>query len=208
LKARRGADSAHVLTEAIEPRHVPILHTEMKDLPLSKVANPARVCGMLIAEEPWVSSTFVSRVIATVFRQFGFAAALFAAIAVMALAASAEPRQGAGPAPANVANGHDLFVYYCASCHGRDARGGGPAAPSLKISPPDLTLVTRRYGGIFPTRLITALLTNGDRDWLPSHGSKDMPVWGPILGRSSGNAAAAEVRVESLVAYLRTIQLR
>ena len=118
-----------------------------------------------------------SRVIATARRQIGFAAVAFTAIAVMALVGRAEPRQDAARAPASTAYGQDLFVYYCASCHGRDARGGGPAAPSLKISPPDLTLITRRHGGVFPTTLVTALLTNGDRAWLQSHGSKDMPVW-------------------------------
>ena len=149
-------------------------------------------------------------------RRIGCVAVAFTAIAVATIITSAAQAQGAahnkaeGAALTQVdpAYGHDLFVYYCASCHGRDGRGGGPAAPSLKISPPDLTLMTARYGGMFPTTLVTELLTSGNRDWPPSHGSKDMPVWGRILRPSGGSDAAAHVRVDSLVSYLKTIQRR
>lgn len=140
--------------------------------------------------------------------RIGWAAAAVAAFGLIVAARSAEPGQVAAPASAQAgpAYGHDLFVYYCASCHGRDGRGNGPAAPSLKISPPDLTLITARSGGTFPATLVSSLITNGARDWLPSHGSKDMPVWGPILRRSTADDGTTEVRVDSLVAYIKSIQ--
>ncbi len=35
--------------------------------------------------------------------------------------------------------GPDLYRLYCATCHGRDGKGNGPAAAALKVPPPDLT---------------------------------------------------------------------
>lgn len=46
--------------------------------------------------------------------------------------------------------GRDLFEFYCASCHGRDGRGGGPVVPALRVVPPDLTTIATRNGGTFP----------------------------------------------------------
>jgi hypothetical protein len=43
--------------------------------------------------------------------------------------------------------GADLFRAYCASCHGRDAKGHGPAAPALKATVPDLTVLAKNNGG-------------------------------------------------------------
>ena len=36
-------------------------------------------------------------------------------------------------------SGEDSFNFYCATCHGRDARGAGPVATALKTQPADLT---------------------------------------------------------------------
>ncbi len=42
------------------------------------------------------------------------------------------PIQGGAPA-----SGEEMFIAYCAACHGKDAKGNGPAVPALKVSPPD-----------------------------------------------------------------------
>jgi mono/diheme cytochrome c family protein len=47
-------------------------------------------------------------------------------------------------------SGSEMFKEYCASCHGADARGRGPAAPALKASPADLTVLSRNNHGKFP----------------------------------------------------------
>jgi mono/diheme cytochrome c family protein len=45
--------------------------------------------------------------------------------------------------------GKDNFEAYCAVCHGKDAKGTGPAAPAMKTPVPDLTLIAKRHGGKF-----------------------------------------------------------
>ena len=104
-------------------------------------------------------------------------------------------------------SGRSLFNFYCASCHGKDGRGSGPMAAALKVAPPNLTLITRKYGGVFPSAALISLLRDGDRSWVTSHGSREMPVWGPILQRST-DPDLAEVRLQSLLSYLRSIQAK
>ena len=100
--------------------------------------------------------------------------------------------------------GPDLFNLYCATCHGRDAKGNGPAAHSLKTSPPDLTVLARRNGGLFPRgRVKTAIAAGTDT---PAHGSVDMPVWGPIFRALDPSDARAEVRINNLVSHIASIQ--
>lgn len=43
------------------------------------------------------------------------------------------------PTAASIENGKRLFKIYCALCHGRDGKGGGPVATKF-IPPPDLML--------------------------------------------------------------------
>jgi hypothetical protein len=72
----------------------------------------------------------------------------------------------------------DTFREYCAACHGIGRRGNGPAASALKV-PPDLTMRQKRNDKSFPEDKIRAMFL-GQRA-LPSHGSADMPIWGPIV---------------------------
>lgn len=54
--------------------------------------------------------------------------------------------------------GPDLFRAYCASCHGLDAKGTGPAARALKAEVPDLTVLTRTNHGQFPTLRVRQMI--------------------------------------------------
>ena len=104
--------------------------------------------------------------------------------------------------------GGDLFQFYCASCHGRDGKGNGPAASSLKTQPPDLTLVARRSGGTFPTKRVEALVTGDEPLPTPAHGSKDMPVWGPIFRSLDPSDRRTRIRISNIVAYLESMQAK
>jgi len=48
-----------------------------------------------------------------------------------------------------------LFRTHCASCHGADARGAGPAAAAMRTPPPDLTTFARRN---FPSERVRQII--------------------------------------------------
>ena len=104
--------------------------------------------------------------------------------------------------------GGDLFQQSCASCHGRDGKGYGPAAEALKQRPPDLTTMARRHEGVFPTLRVSRLL-DGSEGAVPfAHGSSEMPVWGPVFKALDTDPKAAEIRIANLVAYVESIQVK
>lgn len=98
--------------------------------------------------------------------------------------------------------GRKLFIQYCAPCHGRDAKGGGPVAPTLKVAPPDLTAIQVK-GERFPAGRITDLI-EGEKV-IPAHGNRTMPVWGKIFREERGYSQAQE-DILALVKYLQSIQ--
>jgi mono/diheme cytochrome c family protein len=100
--------------------------------------------------------------------------------------------------------GPDLFRAYCASCHGADAKGSGPAASALKAKVPDLTLLAKNHGGEFPSAHVVKFIA-GDQV-PPSHGSREMPVWGPFLHQIEADVDLGYVRMDNLLAYLKSIQ--
>lgn len=104
--------------------------------------------------------------------------------------------------------GGDLFLAYCAPCHGRGGRGDGPVAPALRVPPADLTAITRRNLGTFPADLVEGRLTGarGPED-SGAHGSTAMPVWGPIFTELDTSPVVARVRVENLVKYVESLQV-
>jgi mono/diheme cytochrome c family protein len=101
-------------------------------------------------------------------------------------------------------DGPDLFRAYCASCHGKDGRGNGPAAPAMKIKVPDLTVIAKNNGGRFPAARVRRIIL-GD-DVISAHGSREMPVWGPIFHQIESDVDRGYVRVENLVKYVESIQ--
>ncbi|HVH26103.1 MAG TPA: cytochrome c [Vicinamibacterales bacterium] len=103
--------------------------------------------------------------------------------------------------------GKDLFLFYCGSCHGSDAKGRGPVASALKSPPADLTTIAMRSGGVFPRARITAFVSKGDAQ-VAAHGTPDMPVWGPIFTGLDPSDARTKVRIENLVAYVESLQVR
>src|ERR1700676_3004498 len=76
--------------------------------------------------------------------------------------------------------GPELFKAYCATCHGKDAKGNVPVAASLRIAPPDLTRIAVRNGGAFPFLLVQKIIS-GEQQPPTTHGTREMPVWGPIF---------------------------
>jgi mono/diheme cytochrome c family protein len=106
-------------------------------------------------------------------------------------------------------SGKEMFDTYCAVCHGKDAKGHGPAVPAFKLPPPDLTTLTRRHEGKFPTEYVATVLQSGIPEE-EAHGSKDMPIWGPLLSSISGGVGSPEVklRIHNLSQYLESLQAK
>jgi mono/diheme cytochrome c family protein len=122
----------------------------------------------------------------------------------MSVPFAAGPLQQAGRLP----EGEELFKGHCASCHGLTGKGDGPAAPALKTAPSDLTSITRRNGGTFPAARLVRFIEEGAPN-VTAHGSKEMPVWGPIFsGLAISSYKPTGLRVEDVVAYLESIQSR
>ena len=125
-----------------------------------------------------------------------------AALSLIALGASASTQlRETRKTPA--AWGKELFEIYCATCHGADARGGGPAAASMKTPPSNLTLIRKRHSGEFPTRWVIDFI-DGETN-VTSHGSRQMPVWGRLFRWKDGSGGA-RAEISALAAYLGTIQ--
>jgi mono/diheme cytochrome c family protein len=90
----------------------------------------------------------------------------------------------------------------CAACHGRTGKGDGPV---LRTKPPDLTLIAKRNGRVFPADFLHRVIDG--RKTLRAHGTYEMPVWGPAFLRS-GSEDAVRGRILAIIAYLRSIQLK
>lgn len=107
-----------------------------------------------------------------------------------------------GQAAKKNAEGRKLFMQYCATCHGAEAKGDGPTAKVLKKAPADLTKI-EKVDGKFPSVHIQRIIA-GD-DMLESHGSRDMPVWGTVLRQKVG-AGFAKLEIYNLTNYIESIQ--
>ena len=108
------------------------------------------------------------------------------------------------------AKGLSLYMDYCATCHGLEAEGDGPMAPSLLLQPPDLTRLAMRNGGELPIWRIISRIDG--RDPLVSHGSP-MPIYGDFFeGRDvavkaeTGQPIMTSQPIVDLLAFLETVQ--
>ena len=101
--------------------------------------------------------------------------------------------------------GEVMLKQYCAACHGANAKGYGPARTAIKMPAADLTTLAKRHGGKFPYEYVTGVLRFGPG--VPSHGSADMPTWGPIFEYlDNNNEGAVQQRIKNLCDYLVSLQ--
>jgi mono/diheme cytochrome c family protein len=104
-------------------------------------------------------------------------------------------------------SGKEMYQNYCAVCHGIDGKGNGPAASALKTNPTDLTALAKKSDGKYPSAHVATVI-RGQSDF-PAHGSKDMPVWGPLFSSiSQGHESQVQQRVANLVDYVGTLQAK
>jgi mono/diheme cytochrome c family protein len=109
----------------------------------------------------------------------------------------------------NPTDGKQMYSSYCAPCHGTDGRGTGPVAGALKSPPTDLTTLAKTHNGKYPDSHVVAVLQFGSE--LAAHGTVQMPVWGPVLGKISSNVnktTESQLRIANLSRYLQSIQAK
>lgn len=106
------------------------------------------------------------------------------------------------------------FEAKCASCHGVSGKGNGVLVEFLRRSPTDLTTLAKRNGGVFPVNRVYETIEGAN---VPSHGSRDMPVWGTDYRIQAAEYYAdvpynpevyVRSRILSLVEYLNRLQER
>lgn len=137
---------------------------------------------------------------------------VFTASCLIALSAQEAQDQATkikhAPAPmTSPASGQEMFTNYCAPCHGKDAKGDGPAAGALNKAPADLTALAKKNGGKFPSMKVMSVL-RGEAS-VAAHGTQEMPVWGPVFWKmSQGHAAEVHQRVANLATYIESLQVK
>lgn len=108
------------------------------------------------------------------------------------------------PQYTDTTSGVEMYRTYCAVCHGLDGKGNGPAAPALKQALPDLTLLSKKSGGQFPSFRVSNIIL-GDAE-ITAHGSKEMPMWGDVFRSIRRDESVVKLRVHNLTEYIESLQ--
>lgn len=139
------------------------------------------------------------------FKTIFLCAALAAALSISVTQGKANQEHSARKP--SLTPGKETFLKYCASCHGADAKGDGPAAVALNPAPSDLTTLAKRHHGEFPSGYVGALLKFGRN--LVAHGSDDMPVWGSrFRDLDPIKDPTGQHHVDDVVAYIESLQVK
>ena len=89
----------------------------------------------------------------------------------------------------------------------KTAKVTGPPPPAMKTAPADLTALAKKSGGKYPASHVAAVIRG--QALTPSHGSQDMPVWGPCSPASARDTKSqVQQRITNLVGYIETLQAK
>jgi mono/diheme cytochrome c family protein len=128
---------------------------------------------------------------------------LVACLASSAWSQSRETRIQLAPVPySDPTSGAQMYKDYCASCHGLEGKGDGPAAPFLKSAPTDLSRLAERNGGRYPSMKVIGTLKFGLGGH--AHGTIDMPIWADVF--HSWFNQAPDLRANNLVKFVASLQ--
>jgi mono/diheme cytochrome c family protein len=107
----------------------------------------------------------------------------------------------------------------CAVCHGVTGKGKGEFDPYLSKRATDLTTLAKANGGVFPLQRVYDVIDG--RQTIPSHGTRDMPIWGLRYSVEAGSQlryaevpgpydaeALVRARILALVEYINRLQVR
>ncbi|MDP3512622.1 MAG: cytochrome c [Sulfuritalea sp.] len=104
----------------------------------------------------------------------------------------------------------------CAVCHGITGKGNGPFMGQLATRVPDITLLARSNGGVFPFDRVYQVIDG--RQELKAHGSREMPIWGRSFRMQSSAffenypahdaESSARSRILALTEYVYRLQAK
>lgn len=193
--ARRGDDLIVMGTHG----HGPWMHAVMGNV-AERVVRTAP-CPVLTVREPRAEEPVRAAQASVVIAAF---CAVFLASPVAAQPVAVPPQ---GEMRQHVTGG-EVFRTYCATCHGPSGRGDGPLAGAMRRKPADLTEIAKRNGGEYPSEIVYRTIDG--KTPVRGHGGPDMPVWGDAFARShdGGDEATVKQRIDSLVEYIRTLQVK
>lgn len=136
-------------------------------------------------------------------------AMLFACASPAFFLADAEQQRSSREPPPLIESvqGADLYRAYCAVCHGVEGRGDGPMAQSLKARVTDVTQIRKRNRGKFPLERVRDIIA-GDVELPKGHGTREMPVWGPVFSRVTWDQDLGPVRLQNLAKYIEELQAK
>jgi hypothetical protein len=73
------------------------------------------------------------------------------------------------------------------------------------LRPTDLTILARQKAGKFPSMQVAKAITG--EAGISAHGSKDMPIWGPVfMSMSHQHESVVHLRVANLTEYIKSLQ--
>ncbi|QGX97813.1 c-type cytochrome [Roseovarius faecimaris] len=129
---------------------------------------------------------------------------LWSGVGILALVACAQT-----VSDTSLERGREIFASYCASCHGSSGTGDGILATDLPVRPADLTMLSKRNGGVFPTSDVMAKIYG----YPGRYQAEVMPEFGPVLeGPSVRWTDEAGLQVDTpqalldLATYLQSLQ--
>ena len=104
-----------------------------------------------------------------------------------------------------IGSGKQMFMDYCAACHGADGKGNGPAASALNCKAmPDLTTIAKRHNEKSATAEVHGVLQFGTGS--KAHGTSDMPVWGPLFRSLKSDDSLVKLRIKNISDYVDSMQ--
>jgi len=129
-------------------------------------------------------------------------------VAALAMAAATAVADESSDRAREIERGSSLYRVYCRNCHGEAGRGDGPMTEVLTVRPTDLTRLSRKHEGDFPTDEVYAAIDG--RDDLLAHGVSKMPVWGLAFQEFDTDVdqeGQVRGRILQLIEYLKSIQV-
>ena len=84
--------------------------------------------------------------------------------------------QQSGSTEQSIDKGKYEYDGHCAACHGANGTGNGPYAKYLSRPIPNLTMLSKEFGGVFPFDLVYKSIDGSQN--VQAHGPSGMPIWG------------------------------